>query len=156
MKRPKARRQTRKIRPWTYDRACGALAYVKSVMQSAREHRLQAQLHDLRARKLTDRPGRPDRFALIAREDALEQAERANDRFEEALEELVRIDVYCVDPVGGVAFIPFIREDQLAWFVFDLFDRELLSAWRYHDDPLETRRPLSELTDQRPGPTLVM
>jgi hypothetical protein len=156
MKRPKAKRPTHTVRPWTYEQAISALPYVRSLVRAAREHRLHAQGHDLRAERLASRPGRPDRNALIAREDAREEARKENVRFEEALEELVAIDVYCVDPLGGVAFIPFVREDQLAWFVFDLFGRDALSGWRYHDDPVETRRPISEVNGQEPTSTLVV
>ena len=47
------------------------------------------------------------------------------------------------DPIKGQALIPFAQEDQLAWYIFDLFDGNSLHFWRYHKDPLETRRPLA-------------
>ncbi len=156
MKRPKAKRSTRTVQPWTYPQAQSALPYVRSLVKSAREHRLHAQGHDLRAKRLATRPGRPDRTTLMACADARDEATRENERFEEALEELAAIDVYCVDPLGGVAFIPFVRDDQLAWFIFDLFDRNSFSGWRYHDDPLETRRPINEVNGQEPTSTLVV
>ncbi len=55
------------------------------------------------------------------------------------------IDVYLLDPVRGVAFVPFQKEEELAWFVFDLFDCDDLKTWRFHQDPLEMRRPIAEL-----------
>ena len=66
------------------------------------------------------------------------------------MNELGRLDVYCIDALAGVAFIPFVHEDQLAWYVFDLFSETMLDAWRYHEDPLETRRPIAEVADQPP------
>ena len=63
MNRPpnKSRKKRRTIRPWTYARVQAALPYLRSVVQSAREHRLQAQIDHLRATRLADHPGRPDR-----------------------------------------------------------------------------------------------
>jgi hypothetical protein len=147
----KSKKERRLIRPWSYDRAQAALPYVRSVMRSLREHCLEAQTLQLRARRLADRPGRPDRAALIARQEALAAAEKEQRRFDDALGELSKLDVYCIDPIGGVAFIPFVRDEQLAWFVFDLFSEKLLDSWRYHEDPIETRRPIAEVADQPPS-----
>jgi len=40
----KSRKERRLIRPWTYTRALAALPYLRSVMQSLRDHRLEAQV----------------------------------------------------------------------------------------------------------------
>ena len=40
--------------------------------------------------------------------------------------------------------IPFGKGDELAWYVFDLFSKQGLEAWRFHGDPLEMRRPLEQ------------
>ena len=72
------------------------------------------------------------------------------------LSELSRLDVYCIDPINGVAFIPFIQNDQLAWFVFDLFSDTMLDGWRFHEDPLNTRRPLTELDEPQATDSLVV
>ncbi len=151
----KAKKERRLIRPWTYARAQAALPYLRSVMQSLRDHRLAAQSHHLQAQRLTERPGRPDRTTLIAREEALQVAAREQARFDDALNELGQLDIYCIDPLGGIAFIPFVQEDQLAWYVFDLFSETMLDAWRYHEDPLETRRPIAEVADQPPAAVAV-
>jgi len=151
----KSKKQRRVIRPWTHAQAQAALPYLRSVMRSLRDHRLQAQSFDLQARRLADRPGRPDRAGLIAREDTLRAAEKEQQRFDDALVELGKLDVYCIDPINGVAFIPFVQEDQLAWFVFDLFSETMLDAWRYHEDPLETRRPIAEVADRPPSSVAV-
>jgi hypothetical protein len=119
-------------------------------MQSIRDHRLEAQSLDLRAKRLADRPGRPGRAALIAQEESVRAAAAEQGRFEDAVGELSRLDVYCIDPINGIAFIPFVQNDQLAWFVFDLFSNPMLDGWRFHEDPLEMRRPIAEVADQPP------
>jgi hypothetical protein len=80
----------------------------------------------------------------VARADADQAAREARQRFREALEELEALDTFCLDPLSGQALIPFVQEEQLAWYLFDLFDSKPLRYWRYHTDPEETRRPVSE------------
>jgi hypothetical protein len=113
--------------------------------QSLRDHWLDLQNKRLEADRLSYRPGKQDRAALLASASAVEEKTRAEDRFADALNELMGIDVYLLDPVRGVAFVPFQKEEQLAWFVFDLFDSNDLKTWRFHEDPLEMRRPIAEL-----------
>jgi hypothetical protein len=114
-------------------------------MRSLREYRLEAQQHRLITHRLTNQPGRPDRAAILAQSAAVQAAEQAEEHFHEALDELHTLDVYCLDPVAGLALIPFAKENRLAWFVFDLFDEsDPIRFWRYHQDPLETRRPIAE------------
>jgi hypothetical protein len=120
-------------------------------MRSLREHRLEAQQQDRIARRLANQPGHADRMAIIAQTAAEQAAREANDRFHEALDELHTLDIYCLDPVASLALIPFAIENHLAWFVFDLFDPDdPMRFWRYHKDPLETRRPMAEVPT---GPT---
>ena len=130
---------------WSLAQARAVVPYLTSVMTSLREHVLEAQAQHHRAGKLADRPGRADRSTLLALEEAKRDAQRAEDRFHEALNELQSLDIYCLDPAGGLALIPFVHDKQLAWFVFDLFDGKPLRSWRYHSDPMETRRPLAEV-----------
>jgi hypothetical protein len=54
------------------------------------------------------------------------------------------MDVYCLDPAGGLALIPFRKGDNLAWYVADLFEPDGLRTWRYHHDPLSERRPITD------------
>jgi hypothetical protein len=108
-----------------------------------REHWLDAQRKRLEAQRLAGIV-RPDRTQLIATEDASAAQTKAEDAFNEALEELMSMDVFLLDPVQGVALIPFQQDEELAWYVFDWFDKAGLSAWRFHKDPLETRRPMPE------------
>jgi hypothetical protein len=150
MKRKRSLQRRARIQVWTYDQARRVLPYVASIMRSLREHRLDARRHRLDAERLALRPGRPDRTALIAREHAIEQARRAEERFHETLQELHTLDIYCLDPVRAQALVPFVQDEQLAWFVFDLFEGPELRFWRYHTDPLETRRPIAKSSE---GPT---
>src|SRR5262249_26844134 len=126
----------------THARAVAALPYVAAVVRSLREHRLEAQHQRARARRLADRPGRPDRAAMIAHQEALAEAQRSETRFDEALKELQTLGVTCLDAVKGQALSPFVHQKRLAWFLFDLFDTEPLHFWRYQDDEASIRRPL--------------
>jgi hypothetical protein len=138
---------TIELRLWTHAEAVKALPYLRSIVASLREHWLEWHRVRSQVRRLDARPGRPDRQALILRAEAAREAEPAADRFNEALRELEAIDVYCLDPAGGLALIPFREGGELAWFVFDLFAPQGVEAWRFQADPLETRRPLAERRD---------
>ena len=94
----------------------------------------------LQVRRLDSRPGRPDRQALILRAEAVREAEVAADHFSEAHCELNALDVYCLDPVKGLAQIPFCRDEGAAWIIFDLFAPLGLDGWRFHADSPDTRR----------------
>jgi hypothetical protein len=154
-RRKKPAAKASNFRVWTHAQAEAALPYLTSVMRSVREEYLQTRVHRSRCRRLRGRPGRPDRQALLAQEAAAREAAEAEARFEDVLQELWRANVYCLDPAQGLALVPFAHEDQLAWFVLDLFDPKRLSSWRFHADPLETRRPLSEAVTAAP-PRLVV
>jgi len=141
--RAKQRRHT--LRVWTYAQAQAARPYVASVVSSLREHGLEALAQQQRARALATRPGRPDRDTLIAQQDAERLGREAEDRFQDAVAELQELDIYSLDPLKGLALIPFIHNDQLAWYVFDLFDPQPFRFWRFQTDPEDTRRPVTAL-----------
>jgi hypothetical protein len=113
-------------------------------MSSLREHWLATQGHDRRARQLASLPGRPDRNRLLAEQAETDAARTAKERFEAAAEELHELDIFCTDPIRGEAVIPFVHDDQLAWFIFDLFAPDDIHTWRFHTDPIDTRRPIAE------------
>src|SRR5581483_9906868 len=145
------------IQVWTYDQARRVLPYVASIMRSLREHCLEAQQEQLKAHRLAKRPGRPNRTAILALTGAADAAKDAEDRFHQALDELHTLDIYCLDPVAGLALIPFAKEERLAWFVFDLFDETpSIRFWRFHQDPLEERRPIAEALAGPPGTSTVV
>jgi hypothetical protein len=85
----------------------------------------------------------------MGRAAAVEELDEAGVRFEETIKELNAIDVCSLDPAQGLALIPFAKNDELAWYVFDLFAPQGMKAWRFHEDPLESRRPLERNTDSR-------
>jgi hypothetical protein len=143
--RNRSRKRQETIQVWTYDQARRVLPYVASIMRSLREHRLEAQQQDRMAQRLAKQPRRANRTAILAHTAAVQAAKEAEECFHEALEELHILDVYCLDPVAGLALIPFAMDNRLAWFVFDLFDpSDPIRFWRYHQDPLEARRPIAE------------
>lgn len=146
MDNPKrSKKEKRTVRVWTYDEARKAAPYIAGVMRSLREQRIEALSRDRHAKQLADRPGRPNREMLVAQAESNRQAREADDRFNDSLTELHTLDVFCSDPLQGEAFIPFLQENKLAWFVFDLFgEPDHIKQWRYHDDPLEHRRPIAE------------
>jgi len=132
---------------WTYAQAKLASPYIRSIMRSLREHRLEQLGQESRAKRLAAQLGRPSRSAIIEQEDARRDAQAAAERFNDDLEELQTMGVYCQDPVRGHALLPFVHDQLLAWFVFDLFAEPALHAWRYHSDPDEMRRPMAEIAD---------
>jgi len=142
--RKRKRREMRVIRLWTYPQANKALPYLHSITGSLREHWLEAQDKRLHVNRLHDALGRLDRGKILAEELAQEEKSQAEDRFAEDLQELMGLDVYLLDPVRGLAFIPFQKDSDLAWFVYDHFDDDL-KTWRFHQDPLDMRRPIQEL-----------
>lgn len=144
MKRKQKRRKLRTIRLWDLPQARKAIPYLRSLTTSLRENWLELQRKRLEVKRLARRPGRPDRSAILAGEKAADEKSQAEDRFTDALNELMSIDVYLLDPVRGVAFIPFQKEEELAWYVFDLHESDDLKTWRFHQDPLEMRRPIAE------------
>ena len=154
MKRRKANkgsRNLRAIRLWTYDEAAKAVPYFRSVVNSLREHWLDAQSKRRDADRLNKEPGRATRARILSEQALAAGKDHAENRFNEALEELMRIDVYLLDPVRGIALIPFRKEEDLAWYVYDQYDDQGLTGWRLHNDPLEECRPLAQIPELPPG-----
>jgi hypothetical protein len=140
-----AKERPQTIQVWSYEQAQAAAPYVSSILRSLREHALDALQHYHRAKRLANRPGRPDRQAIIAQQEAEKEARRADERFRDALDELQEMDIYTLDPIQGQALVPFVHNDQLAWFIFDLFDAQPLRFWRFQSDPDDTRRPVTAM-----------
>ena len=76
-------------------------------------------------------------------QEAENAARRADDNAAQAAAELADMDIQPLDPVHGQALVPFVHEEQLAWYVFDLFDPQMFRFWRFQSDPDDTRRPLT-------------
>src|SRR5438045_9796152 len=81
------RRPNKGLRLWTHARALAAVPYVAPVLRSLREHWLEMRAHRLQAKRLATRPGRPDRTAMIAQQDAQHDAGKAAAAYAEALKE---------------------------------------------------------------------
>ena len=143
--RKKTRGEVARLRNWTHTQAEAARPYLASILQSMRETFLEAIRCYNQVQKLSNRPGHADRATLIALEEAQHAFAAARDRFEDTEVELNQLDVYSLDPVQGLGMIPFIHDKQLAWFVFDLFDPQPLRFWRFHEDPLDQRRPVQSI-----------
>jgi hypothetical protein len=151
-----AKERAQTIQVWTYEQAQTAVPYISSILRSLREHALDALQHYHRAKRLANRPGRPDRATIIAQQEAEKDAHRADDRFRGALDELQEMDVYTLDPIQGQALIPFVHNDQLAWYIFDLFDAQPLRFWRFQSDPDDTRRPVTAMQRGPSEPTRIV
>jgi hypothetical protein len=140
-----AKERTQTIQVWTYEQAQSAVPYISSILRSLREHALEALQHYHRAKRIANRPGRPDRSAIIAQQEAEKEARRADERFHDDLAELQEMDIYTLNPIQGHALVPFVHNDQLAWYIYDLFDVQPMRYWRYQSDPEDTRRPVTAM-----------
>jgi hypothetical protein len=141
----RTRRSRQSLRLWTIAEARSAAPYIASVARSIREHALEARGQRRLLKAFSEKSGRPDRAAIIAWDDANKQLSRAEDQLREAIEELEALDICCLDPIGGQVLVPFVQDEQLAWYIFDLFDPHYFRSWRYQSDPEETRRKLAAL-----------
>jgi hypothetical protein len=130
-------------RPWTFEEAQAAVPYFSSLARSLRDHYLEILAKRRAVQLLTERHGRPDRKGLIAEQEARRDLHEAEQDYQGALEELSELNVHPHDPAQGMALVPFIQDNQSAWYVFDLFDSQPIRSWRYQSDPEATRRPLT-------------
>jgi hypothetical protein len=149
--RKTAKRSRHELQVWTYDKARTAIPYLLSIVRSLREHAIEIQTRQQEVKRLAELPSRPDRARLIAEQEAQRELHRAESRFEDAASDLEQLDVFCLDPIHGQALVPFVHDEQLAWYIFDLFDNKHFRFWRYQSDPDETRRPI---TAAQPGTSL--
>lgn len=145
-----ARRTHKGLRLWTHARALKALPYVAPVLRSLREHWIEMSSLRLRVRRLTERPGRPDRAAMVALQELQNETQKAAAAYGEALRELQALEITCIDPMRGQVLFPHKVKSKLAWFLFDLFDEQPLRFWRFQDDPIETRRSVVSSEEEAP------
>jgi hypothetical protein len=143
--RKTAKRNRHELQVWSYEKARSAIPYVTSIVRSLREHAIEISAQQQEVKRLADLPGRPDRKTMIEQHEAQHALHRAEQRFEEAAGDLELMDIFCLDPIRGQALVPFIQGDQLAWYIFDLFDNKHFRFWRYQSDPEETRRPITAM-----------
>ncbi|MBI2803658.1 MAG: hypothetical protein HYX68_01575 [Planctomycetes bacterium] len=148
MKRRKKRSEPmRVLHLWDLVEVKKAGPYLHSILGSLREHWLEVLGSERRLDRIAQQPGAKKRTQIIEHETGQAERSRAQSKFEDALEELNRLDVFLLDPVQGLALVPFRKEDDLAWYVFDYFSRDPLIGWRYHHDPIEECRSLTALTE---------
>lgn len=140
------------LRLWSLPDAQKVVPYVRSLMQSLREGWLNLRQAQESVQRAKARPGRPNRDLIIQMEESQRDVERAEAELQDIVADMMALSAYCVDPVAGLAVIPFLRGQELAWYVFDLFDEKGIIAWRLYSDPLETRRPLADLDTAPPVP----
>ena len=133
------------LRLWALPDVHKAVPYVRSLMQSLRERWLDLRQAQETVQRAKARPGRPNRDLIIQIEESQRDVERDEAELQDIVTDMMALSAYCVDPVAGLAVIPFLRGQELAWYVFDLFDEQGIIAWRLYSDPLEARRPLAEL-----------
>jgi hypothetical protein len=136
---------------WNRSDAVKAVPYLRSIIGSLREHWLEVLETKRRLHLASQKKSATQRQQILEREAQEDQLHRARTQFNDALEELSRIDIFLLEPIRGSALIPFRKGDDLAWYVFDLFAKGGLVGWRYHNDAMDECRPLSLLEDATVG-----
>lgn len=131
---------------WTHPQAQRALPYLSAVVRSLRDHGLEVRRWRRLNERLAKQPGPRDRTQQIEFEEAQREQRQAETRFQESLQELHNLGVFCDQALRGQVLLPFVHGRELAWFIYDLFDPEPLQFWRYHSDPSTMRRPLEDET----------
>ena len=131
------------LRVYSFGEAQEAAPYIGSVVRSLREHTLEALSQRSLLNRLERKSGRPTRTDLIATQEGRDALSRAEMQFQDAEEELRNLDIFSLDPLAGLALVPFVHDDQLAWYIFDQFDPTNFRFWRFQSDPEETRRELT-------------
>ena len=143
MKRnPGKKRKQQLIQVWSYDQTIKALPYLLEVIRSLRENYLAMQFANHRLSKMGQRLGRPDRSVFIAKQEAQMDSETASSKYNQDVAELESMGMFVASPANGVVAIPFIEEEQLAWFILELYHEDHVVGWRYQSDPLDTRRAI--------------
>ena len=143
MKQSKSQRDPVSPRLWSFAEAKAAVPYFSSVARSLREHYLEILAKRHEVQRFTERQGRPDRKALIQEQEARRDLHKAEQDYQDALEELSELNVHSLDPGQGMALVPCIQDNQPAWYVFHLFDSQPIRCWRYQSDSGKTRRALT-------------
>jgi len=141
-RRERSKKRMRVMTLWNWSDVLKAVPYLHSIVGSLREHWLDVLNVKNKIAKAAAQPGLPKRQQLIEEKVHNDDHHAAQTKFEDALDELNQIDVFLLDPVRGLAMIPFRKEDDLAWYVFDHFATRGVIGWRLHNDPIEKCRPL--------------
>ncbi len=145
MKRRRERSNPMRVmRLWTWSEVAKAVPYLRSVVGSLREHWLDILTIQRRIDKAEAAKGPVKRPQMMAMQSHQDERSRAQTKFDDALEELNKVEVYLYDPIRGLAMIPCRKGDDLAWYVFDHFAAPGVIGWRYQKDPIDECRPLDD------------
>lgn len=143
MKRnPEKKRKHLLVQIWSYGQTIKALPYLIEVLRSLRENYLAMRFAKHRSLKISQSKGRPDRSAFIAKQEAQVDSETASLKYQQDVAELESMGMFVVSPENAIVAIPFIEEEQLAWFILELYHENHVVGWRYQSDPLDTRRSI--------------
>lgn len=142
MKRRERNERMRVMHLWDWSEVVKAVPYLHSVIGSLREHWLDVLTVQRHLDRAAAQPGLAKRQQMIEMQGHQDERQRAQAKFDDALGELNEIDVFLLDPVRGLALIPFRKEDDLAWYVFDHHSSRGVIGWRFHNDPMDECRPL--------------
>lgn len=148
-RRDRSDNRMRVMNLWIWSDVVKAIPYLHSVVGSLREHWLDVLTAQKDLDKSAAREGLANRQQLLDDKALESDRVRAQEKFDDAIEELTKIDVFLLDPVRGLALIPFRKEDDLGWYIFDHFAKRGVIGWRLHDDPIDRCRPL-DLTEVVP------
>lgn len=143
MKRnPGKKRKQQFVQVWSFNQTVKALPYLLEVLRSLREDYLAMRFAKHRSLKIDQCKKRLDRSAFIAKQEAQIESDLASSKYAQDVAEFESMGIFVVSPENAIVAIPFIEEDQLAWFILDLFEKDYIVAWRFQSDPLETRRSI--------------
>ena len=148
MKRRRERtKNMRVLNLWSWSEVAKAVPYLRSIIGSLREHWLDVLNTQRTLDKAAAKHGPAKRQQILDQQTNQDERHRAQTKFDDALEELNKIDVFLLDPVRGLALIPFRKSDDLAWYVFDHFTPRGVIGWRLHNDPIDECRPIETAAD---------
>ncbi|GEM_PF-286370 len=149
---PGKKGKKRLLQTWSFDQVTKALPYLIDVTRSLRESYLAKQFEKRRLNKISQvltglGLTSQGRTYLIQIQQTQFDLDLASSKYESDAQELESMGIFVVSPSNGCVAIPFLQEEQLAWYVLELYHEETICGWRYQSDPIETRRPL--LTKQK-------
>lgn len=130
------------VQVWSYGQTIKALPYLLEVLRSLRENYLEMRFANHRLMKIDKSAKKPDRSVFIAKQDAQMECDVTSSKVAQDVAELESMGMVVVSPENAIIGIPFIEEDQLAWFIFSLFEKDYLVGWRFTSDPQDTRRTI--------------
>jgi len=143
MKRNPGKKQKKQfVQVWSYNQTVKALPYLLEVLRSLRENYLVMRFAKYRSMKIDRSTKRPDRSVFIAKQDAQMECDVTSSKYAQDVAEFESMGIFVVSPENAIIGIPFIEEDQLAWFILSLFEKDYLVGWRFQSDPQDTRRTI--------------